>query len=115
MILAGFVGPSCGHVGDIFGKTGGTLWYPEGFDVFLFFFLLNFGASGADFGPNLVRPEPILDRFLIDFGVDFGPMMPSIWVMRPRCCHLRADGDARSVRNCNAKIIAMQNYNAMQK
>ena len=44
MILAPFGGPSCGHVGDIFGKNGATRWGPRGFHVvLLFLFLSMFG------------------------------------------------------------------------
>ena len=70
-IWARFGGPSCGHVGDIFGKNGATLWGPPGFYVVVLYliefwrfrgrFWTDFGPSGTDFGP-------ILGRFLADFG-----------------------------------------------
>ena len=34
------------------------------------YFCSNFDASGFDFGSILGRPEPILDRFWVDFGTD---------------------------------------------
>ena len=74
MILAPFGGPSCGHVGDIFGKNGATLWGPPGFYVVLLYviefwrfwnrFGTDFGPSGTDFGQMLGRCWAILGRFL---------------------------------------------------
>ena len=69
--LVRFGRPSCGHVGDIFGKNGPGLWGPPRFDVIMLYliefwrfrgrFWTDFGPSGTDFGP-------ILGRFLADFG-----------------------------------------------
>ena len=60
MILARFGRPSCGHVGDIFGKNGEALSTTVGFDVVLLIFFEfwyvwgrcwnHFGPSRTDFG-----------------------------------------------------------------
>ena len=72
MILASLGRPSCGHVGDIFGKNGPGLWEPPRFDVIMLYvdefwrfrdrFWTDFGPSGTDFGS-------ILGRCLADFGL----------------------------------------------
>ena len=76
MILARFGGPSCGHVGDIFGKNGASLWGAPRF-VVVWCFCLNFLSRlsrflapnlppGGEFGPISFL---IMDLFWADFGL----------------------------------------------
>ena len=71
-ILARFGSPSCGHVGDIFGKNGAREWGPPRFDVIMLYvdeFWRFRGRFWSDFGPSRTDFGPILDRFLAHFGL----------------------------------------------
>ena len=65
-ILARFGVPSCGHVGDIFGKKGGALWDALAFVVELLL-SFEFWCVWAEFGPY----------FLHIFEVSGTKMLPS--------------------------------------
>ena len=72
-ILARFGLPSCGHVGDVSGKIGGTLWDPPPFLCCVGFFSGFLGVR-ADFGPDFKFGAPFLIRFGLHFAATAGAM-----------------------------------------
>ena len=82
-ILARFGVPSCGHVGDIFGKNGPGLWDAARFDVVVLYLIEFHFPSFPFLNPNLAPGAvrgPILGRSWADVGpfwVDFWLDLPS--------------------------------------
>ena len=100
MILARFGVPSCGHVGDIFGKKGGDLVKCSCVRccVVVFFpILVCLGRVWTLFSSDF---QGLGLHFSCDVGSILLPRLALRSGIRPQiCCTLRAGGDTRSVRN----------------
>ena len=78
MILARFGGPSCGHVGNIFGKKAWRLWDALAIVVELLL-SFEFWCVWAEFGPYWAPFWFHLGLILAPFGHHFGSFWDPFW------------------------------------